>query len=96
LGSDLEFDWDNDNRGHIARHPVTTYEAEEVIRNGPMDIAAETYNGEERFVNLGQTDRGRILVVVTTMRGARIRVITAFPAQQRLVDLYFSLKGSRM
>lgn len=53
-------------------------------------MTAEVVNGEERVVNLGHTDGGRFLVVVTTMRGSLIRVVTAFQANRRLVDVFLS------
>jgi len=33
-------------------------------------------------------------VVVTTLRGPRLRVVTAFPAPRALIDLYFTQKGA--
>ena len=38
--------------------------------------------GEQRFVSLGMGGRGRVLVVVWTLRGDRIRVISAWKANQ--------------
>lgn len=63
---------------HIARHRVQPVEAEQVILNDPVDLGIEIVEGEERFVNLGATSQGRILLVVTTWREDRIRVVTAF------------------
>ena len=52
----LLFDWDDANIAHIARHAVTTEEAEQVIRNNPMDIS---YNivGEEETIRPGRRNR---------------------------------------
>jgi uncharacterized DUF497 family protein len=60
----LQFDWDDENRGHVAAHDVSCAEAEHVIKNEPFDLEFQTENGEERFVQLGETNAGRILVVV--------------------------------
>ena len=90
----IGFEWDSSNLAHISRHRVVPREAEEVIVNDPLDIGSETIEGEERLVSVGRTNRGRILVVVTTMRGERIRVVTAFPAAKRLCDIYVQQKGS--
>ncbi len=38
--------------------------------------------GEERYLNLGATVQGRILLVVTTWREDRVRVVTAFRTNQ--------------
>ncbi|WP_407635153.1 BrnT family toxin [Thiocapsa marina] len=39
-------------------------------------------NGEQRFVTLGMGGRGRVLVAVWTLRGNRIRLISAWKANQ--------------
>jgi len=64
-------------------------EAEQVIDNDPLDIEAEIVDGEQRFSSVGRTDQGRFLLVVTTFRNSRIRVVTAFPAPRSLIHLYF-------
>jgi uncharacterized DUF497 family protein/predicted DNA binding CopG/RHH family protein len=78
------FDWDDENRTHIAAHSVSCGEAEQVINNQPFDVRFQTVNGEERFVQLGETNAGRILVVVSTWREVLIRVITAFDASRAM------------
>ena len=88
----LLFDWDQSNRKHVARHQVTPGEAEEVILNDPVDLEMQTEEGEERLVQLGETGEGRILIVVTTWRAEKIRVITAFLAPRRLRELYWREK----
>jgi uncharacterized protein len=87
------FDWDRANLRHIAEHGVTSAEAEEVINNNPFDIEYQYREEEERTVQLGETAKGRILVVVTTWRSGLIRVITAFPAPKSLRTLYLAQKG---
>lgn len=86
-------EWDGANLDHIARHQVFPEEAEQVIENDPLDINAEAVDGEKRTTSIGRTDRGRFLLVVTTLRGTRLRVVTAFPAPKALIDLYFTQKG---
>ncbi len=87
--AEFEFDWDEANSGHIARHSVIPKEAEQVILNNPLDIGMDTIEGEERFMNLGQTSTGRVLLVVTTWREDRVRVVTAFEPIKRLIQFYF-------
>ncbi len=65
-GSEIEFDWDEANIGHVDRHGVLPEEAEQVILNGPVDLGLEIVAGEERFLSLGATGGGRVLLVVTT------------------------------
>jgi uncharacterized DUF497 family protein len=94
LDFELAFEWDDANLDHIARHQVSPEEAEQLIESDPLDIEAETVDGEERTTSIGCTNRGRFLVVVTTLRGTRLRVVTAFPAPKPLIDLYFTQKGA--
>lgn len=86
---EIEFDWDKANIGHVARHGVLPEEAEQVIFNDPVDLGMEIVEGEERHLNLGATMRGRALLVVTTWRGERVRVVTAFEPIKRLIQLYY-------
>ena len=89
----MNFDWDDANRAHIARHGVTPEEAEQVLTADPLDIGSEYIEGEQRFVSLGWTRKRRFLVVVTTLRGVSVRVVTAFPANKRLVERFFLEKS---
>ena len=54
-----------------------------------MDVVG----GEERYLNLGATLHGRILLVVTTWREDRVRVVTAFEPVKRLVQFYYQERG---
>ena len=65
-GPEIEFDWDEANVGHLARHSVQPQEAEQVILNDPVDVGMEIVEAEERYLNLGATAQGRVLLVVTT------------------------------
>jgi hypothetical protein len=76
-GPEIEFDWDEANLVHVARHSVLPEEAEQVILNDPVDLGMEIVEGEERYLNLGATVQGRILLVVTTWRADRVRVVMA-------------------
>jgi uncharacterized DUF497 family protein len=89
----VQFDWDDENRAHIAAHNVSCAETEQVINNEPIDLEVQAVNGEERFLQLGETNAGRILVVVSTYRKALVRVITAFDAPKSAKQLYIVRKG---
>jgi uncharacterized DUF497 family protein len=80
----VHFNWDEENIGHLAPHNISPDEAEQVILNRPADLKAELRNGEERVTQVGETDAGGILIVVSTMRGEKVRVVTAWPAKERL------------
>jgi uncharacterized protein len=87
-GPEIEFDWDDANVGHVARHSVLPEEAEQVVLNDPVDLGIEIVEGEERYLNLGATMQGRVLVV-TTWREDRVRIVTAFEPIKRLIQFYY-------
>lgn len=68
---------------------VLPEEAEQVILNDPVDVGMEIVEGEERYLNLGATVQGRVLLVVTTWREDRVRVVTAFEPIKRLIQFYY-------
>ena len=80
--------WDSANIAHIAAHGITPEGVEQALRNSPIGIAVYKRNGEERINQVGPTDEGRFLVVVTTMRDSRIRPVTAYPANRQLRQQY--------
>jgi uncharacterized DUF497 family protein len=86
------FDWDAANIAHIADHGVLPNEAEEVISNNPLDIGHQMRNGEERLMQIGTTAGDRILAVITTLRGKKTRVVTAFPANRAYRAFYKAQK----
>jgi uncharacterized protein len=80
-----EYDWDQHNEGHIAVHGVERNEVEEVLANGPVYIETriDPRSGEERILELGHTNAGRVLFVAWTPRGKRTRPVTAFDADRK-------------
>jgi uncharacterized DUF497 family protein len=86
------FDWDVENIHHLAKHDILPVEAEQIILNSPVDLESELRNGEERVPHIGETDAGRILVVITTLVGKKIRVVTAWPANKNYRRWFLSLK----
>lgn len=87
------FDWDADNAGKIwERHQVTSAESEEVFFNRPLLVGDdETHSAsEERFYALGQTDAGRLLFVVFTIRGRLVRAISARDMSRKERKVYQS------
>jgi uncharacterized DUF497 family protein len=91
----LFFDWDENNIRHLARRQISPVEAEQVVLNRPVDLGTELRNGEERVPHVGETDAGRILVVVTTLVGEKVRVVTAWPANKIYRRWFLSLKRNR-
>jgi uncharacterized protein len=90
-GNDL-FDWDDGNLQHIARHDVTSAEAEQVILGMPIDLEYEVKDvaNEERLSQLGATAQGRILQVISTWRQGKYQVISAWDAPKQLRLRYWA------
>jgi uncharacterized DUF497 family protein len=84
------FDWDEENLRHIARHGVTSDEAEEVITNDPTFVEEQEAEGEQRFLHVGTTDALRCLAIVITWRGDLVRVVTAYSAPPAMRKFHFS------
>jgi uncharacterized DUF497 family protein len=82
-----DFDWDDDNVEHIARHRVAPWEAEEAA----LDPEGVTIRGGRsgRVAVIGMTEAGRVLVVALD-RGDRgvWCVVTARNASQNEKRLY--------
>jgi hypothetical protein len=91
--NDELFDWDDANVLHIAEHEVDPEEAEEVVLGEPIDAGFDVVNGEERWSYVGETLEGRILRVVLTLRGPRMRVVTAFEPSPLARQLYLQRKA---
>lgn len=76
----MEFDWDEANILHLARHDITPDEAMQVIENGTVFIDFEFVDGEPRTTETGHTLSGRFLTLITTERETRTRVATGWDA----------------
>jgi uncharacterized DUF497 family protein len=75
-----EFDWDGGNaEKNWLRHRVSQSESEQVFFNRPLVVAEDEPHsqGEVRHFALGCTDAGRLLFVAYTLRGERVRIISA-------------------
>ncbi len=85
----VEFDWDAENRKHIARHGVTPAETEEAVLIDPLEAGIESREGEERVLCFEHTLAGRLLTVLYTERRGKIRVVTAYEMTKEQQRLYF-------
>lgn len=74
------FEWDEGNAAkNWIKHKVSQSECERVFFNLPLVVGDDSKHSrvENRYFALRQTDTGRGLFVVFTVRGDRIRVISA-------------------
>jgi uncharacterized DUF497 family protein len=86
IGTVEGFEWDAGNSdNNWKRHQVTQAECEQLFANLPLLVSgtAKASEVESRYFALGRTDAVRELAVVFTMRGKRVRVISARPMSRR-------------
>jgi uncharacterized protein len=87
----LEFEWDPKKALlNLRKHDVSFREAAMVFN----DTLAITYDDEahshreRRFLTMGTSDKGRVLVVSHTLVGEQVRVISARKATRHERNLY--------
>src|SRR5947209_4338117 len=89
-----EFDWDEHNIAHLARHNVSPAEFEQALGCAPIFMDVRNEGGEDRRYALGATGSLRVLFLVYTNRGERIRPVTAWEVSRKLRELYFRARGT--
>jgi uncharacterized protein len=89
----MRFEWDeNKAESNFLKHGIQFSEAVTVFAD-PYLIFTEDYSysqGEEREWAIGEAEDGSIVVVVFTMRGEQIRIISARKATTRECQQYES------
>ncbi len=76
----LSFEWDEGNNDkNWNRHRVYFKEIEEVFFNRPIKFFPDKKHSdkEKRYIALGKTNSGILLLVIFTIRSEKIRVISA-------------------
>jgi uncharacterized protein len=85
------FDWDSGNAPKLwERHQVMPGECEQVFFGEPLVIAPDLRHSttEPRWAAWGRTAEGRALAVVFTLRGDRIRPLSARDMNRKERRLY--------
>lgn len=85
---DIEFD-PSKAASNVRKHGVSFADAEQALRD-PLSVTIEDPDAEseQRFVTLGMDSLGRVLVVVYTLRGERVRLISARKASRGESEQY--------
>ncbi len=85
------FQWDigNSEKNWIL-HQVSKSECEQIFFNQPLIIGDDEKHSqlEIRYYSLGQTDSGRLLFIVSTIRDDFIRVISARDMSKKEKEVY--------
>jgi len=75
----LNFEWDFDKaKANLKKHGVSFDEATTVFID-PFSMTKSDPDhsvDEQRYIDIGRSDEGRVLVVVYTERGTNIRIIS--------------------
>jgi uncharacterized DUF497 family protein len=96
--ADLEFEWDPKKARLVAvKHGVTFDEAATAFVDPYSATALDEDHSdvEDRWVTIGLTAEGRVVVVAHTERGGRIRIISARPATRPETNAYEQAKFRR-
>jgi uncharacterized DUF497 family protein len=76
----MEFEWDREKaKRNLRKHRVSFDEAVTVFYD-PLSATFDDTDhsvGERRYISIGYSARGRLLVVAHTERGAAVRIISA-------------------
>ena len=88
----LTFEWDDAKASqNIAKHRVPFDEASTIFGD-PLSVTIEdpvqSFEGEARFITIGLSYRGGMLVVVHSDRGDNIRIISARTATRNETRSY--------
>ena len=82
----LDFEWDFDKaKSNLSKHHITFEEAATVFAD-PLSMTfpePDHSHGEARFVLIGKSFEGNILVIAHTERGKKIRIISARQATRK-------------
>jgi len=86
------FEWDEEKANtNLRKHGISFDEAAKIFLD-PFSITIPDPDhsmDELRYVDIGSSEKGRVLVVVYTERGVRIRIIScrkATPSERRLYE----------
>lgn len=74
----MRFEWDGRKAAsNLTKHGVDFADAVTVLDDEFALTVCDDRAGEDRYVTIGMDATGRLLVVVYTLRGERVRIISA-------------------
>ena len=89
---DIGFIWDEDKYQEVQeKHRVQFYEAVSAFDDPDGYETADPAGHEDRWIRIGETASGRVLAIVCSEEDLPLyRFITAFDAEGRLLDEYYT------
>ena len=82
----MEFEWDErKSAANLRKHGVAFSDGVTVLSSddGAITIFDDAVGDEERYITIGTDAVGRVLVVVYTLRGSKVRIVSARRANRR-------------
>lgn len=86
------FEWDEEKAKANSRKHRVSFEEAKTVFGDPLLMTfpdPEHSDSEERYLNIGTSAQGRVLVVIHTERGANIRIVScrkATPKERRAYE----------
>ena len=93
MKDDCEFEWDDQNLRHLAKHNISRSDAQDVFTGNHILLEYQMEENEQRWVAVGATRTGRILSIVFAVRREAIRPITGWTADKETAALYLEQWG---
>jgi len=87
------FEWDAEKaRLNYGKHKISFEEAITVFSdlNSITQFDPDHSGHEQRFIDIGLSDQGRLLVVVYTERGSKLRIISCRKATRNERGIYYA------
>jgi hypothetical protein len=85
----VESEWDpRKAKANLKKHGVDFADAATILHDDQAFTIRDEFSDEERYVTIGVDALGRLLVVVYTCRGERVRIISARKATGRETQRY--------
>lgn len=94
----IEFEWDHGNiNKNWVKHKINTKESEDVFFDKWSFTTKDVKHSglEDRFQILGKTEEKKYLTVYYTMRGHKIRIISARPMSKKERIKYDKIKKQK-
>ncbi len=94
----MQFEWDPAKAAaNLKRHRVSFHEAATVLEDPLSTTFADEAHSEAevRFLTIGASTRGHVLVVAHTERNDTVRVISARRATRREREFYEQVKSTQ-
>jgi uncharacterized DUF497 family protein len=83
-----EFDWDEHNERHLAKHGSTRFDAEDVLSGNHILLEYQLEGTGQRWIAVGATRASLILNIVFSVRDEAMRPITGWVADNETAELF--------